>query len=40
MESIKNDISVLEKERDSLSKNANMGAIAEYRKKEADYLSR
>ena len=40
MESIKNDISVLEKERDSLAKNANMGAIAEYRKKEADYLSR
>ena len=40
MEFIKNDISVLEKERDSLAKNANMGAIAEYRKKEADYLSR
>jgi structural maintenance of chromosome 4 len=40
MESIKNDIAVLEKERDSLAKNANMGAIAEYRKKEADYLSR
>jgi structural maintenance of chromosome 4 len=39
-ESIKNDISVLEKERDTLAKNANMGAIAEYRKKEADYLSR
>lgn len=39
-DSIKNDISVLEKERDTLSKNANMGAIAEYRKKEADYLSR
>ncbi|EED88922.1 chromosome condensation protein-like protein [Thalassiosira pseudonana CCMP1335] len=38
--SIKNDISVLEKERDTLAKNANMGAIAEYRKKEADYLSR
>jgi len=37
---IKNDISVLEKERDTLAKNANMGAIAEYRKKEADYLSR
>jgi len=39
-DSIKNDISVLEKERDSLAKNANMGAIAEYRKKEADYLLR
>ncbi len=39
-ESIKNDVSVLEKERDTLAKNANMGAIAEYRKKEADYLSR
>ena len=38
--SIKNDIEVLEKERDTLAKNANMGAIAEYRKKEADYLSR
>lgn len=38
--SIKNDISVLEKERDTLAKNANMGAISEYRKKEADYLSR
>lgn len=40
IESVKNDIAVLEKERDSLAKNANMGAIAEYRKKEADYLSR
>ena len=40
IESIKNDIAILEKERDSLAKNANMGAIAEYRKKEADYLSR
>ena len=40
MEFIKNDICILEKERDSLAKNANMGAIAEYRKKEADYLSR
>lgn len=39
-DSIKNDIGVLEKERDTLAKNANMGAIAEYRKKEADYLSR
>lgn len=40
VDSIKNDISILEKERDTLAKNANMGAIAEYRKKEADYLSR
>ena len=39
-DSIKNDIAVLEKERDTLAKNTNMGAIAEYRKKEADYLSR
>jgi len=37
---IKNTISVLEKERDTLAKTSNMGAIAEYRKKEADYLSR
>ena len=40
IDSLKNDIAVLEKERDSLAKNANMGAIVEYRKKEADYLSR
>jgi len=40
MESVKSDIAILEKERDTLAKNANMGAIAEYRKKEADYLSR
>ncbi|KAL7542434.1 hypothetical protein ACHAXR_011785 [Thalassiosira sp. AJA248-18] len=40
MDSVKNDISVLEKERDTLAKNANMGAIVEYRKKESDYLSR
>merc|ERR1712127_578590 len=39
-DSIKNDVSVLEKERDSLAKNANMASIAEYRKKEADYLLR
>jgi structural maintenance of chromosome 4 len=39
-EEVKSDISVLEKERESLAKNANMGAIVEYRKKEADYLSR
>ncbi|KAL7431823.1 hypothetical protein ACHAXM_002828 [Skeletonema potamos] len=40
VDSIRNDIAVLEKERDTLAKNTNMGAIAEYRKKEADYLSR
>uniref|UniRef100_A0A7S4QBT5 Structural maintenance of chromosomes protein 4 n=1 Tax=Ditylum brightwellii TaxID=49249 RepID=A0A7S4QBT5_9STRA len=39
-EEVKRDIALLEKERDTLAKNANMGAIAEYRKKEADYLSR
>lgn len=39
-EAIKHDIAVLEGERNTLAKNANMGAIAEYRKKEADYLSR
>lgn len=37
---VKHDIAVLEGERNTLAKNANMGAIAEYRKKEADYLSR
>lgn len=39
-EDIKETISTLESERNLLAKNANMGAIAEYRKKEADYLSR
>lgn len=34
------DINVLEVERNTIAKHANMGAIAEYRKKEADYLSR
>jgi structural maintenance of chromosome 4 len=34
------EISVLETERNTIAKNANMGAIAEYRKKEADYLAR
>lgn len=33
-------INVLEKERSTVAKNANMGAIAEYRKKEVDYLHR
>merc|ERR1712238_140431 len=37
---IKRDISILEEERDSIARNANMGAIAEYRKKEQDYLLR
>jgi len=37
---VASDIQVLEKERNTIAKNANMGAIAEYRKKEADYLSR
>jgi len=37
---VKDDIITLEKERDSMAKNANMTAIAEYRKKEADYLAR
>lgn len=37
---IQEDISVLESERNTIAKNANMGAIAEYRKKEADYLAR
>lgn len=37
---IKDRIQVLESERNDIAKNANMGAIAEYRKKEADYLSK
>jgi structural maintenance of chromosome 4 len=37
---IREGIATLEAERNMLAKNANMGAIAEYRKKEADYLSR
>ncbi len=37
---VKEAIRVLEQERDSLAKNSNMGAIAEYRKKEQDYLAR
>ena len=35
-----NEIATLEKERDTIAKNANMGAIEEYRKKESDYLAR
>jgi structural maintenance of chromosome 4 len=40
IEDLKGTISMLQNERSNLAKNANMGAIAEYRKKEADYLSR
>lgn len=40
IEDVKKDIAVLEREHNTLAKNANMGAIAEYRKKEADYLAR
>lgn len=36
----KEEISLLETERNSIAKSANMGAIAEYRKKEVDYLAR
>lgn len=39
-EKTKERIQVLESERSDIAKNANMGAIAEYRKKEADYLSK
>ncbi|KAL3905628.1 MAG: hypothetical protein SGARI_004366 [Bacillariaceae sp.] len=39
-EELKETISTLQNERNVLAKNANMGAIAEYRKKEADYLAR
>ena len=37
---IKEEIEILTSEKNSMAKNANMGAIAEYKKKEADYLSR
>jgi structural maintenance of chromosome 4 len=37
---LQNDINILENERNSMAKNANMAAIAEYRKKEVDYLAR
>lgn len=40
IDDVKRDITVLEKERDILAKNANMGAIAEYKKKEDDYFAR
>jgi structural maintenance of chromosome 4 len=39
-DALKEEISILEAERNSIAKNANMGAIAEYRKKESDYLAR
>jgi len=39
-EELQETISMLQNERNVLAKNANMGAIAEYRKKETDYLSR
>jgi structural maintenance of chromosome 4 len=39
-EDVKEAIATLENERNMLAKNANMGAIAEYRKKESDYLAR
>ena len=40
VEEVKDTIQLLETERNTLAKNANMGAIEEYRKKEADYLAR
>jgi len=39
-EEVQEEIGVLETERNTIAKNANMGAIAEYRKKEADYIAR
>jgi len=40
IDDIKSDIDKLESEHNTLAKNANMGAIEEYKKKEADYLAR
>lgn len=37
---IKESIQILEEEKEVMASNANMTAIAEYRKKEADYLAR
>eukprot|EP00557_Chaetoceros_sp_GSL56_P011228 CAMPEP_0176486162 /NCGR_PEP_ID=MMETSP0200_2-20121128/5422_1 /TAXON_ID=947934 /ORGANISM="Chaetoceros sp., Strain GSL56" /LENGTH=1331 /DNA_ID=CAMNT_0017882847 /DNA_START=84 /DNA_END=4076 /DNA_ORIENTATION=- len=37
---VTDEIASLEKERDCMAKNANMTAIAEYRRKESDYLAR
>jgi len=39
-EEVKNDIATLEDERKTMAKNANMAAIAEYKKKDEDYLAR
>jgi structural maintenance of chromosome 4 len=39
-DNVKHEIAALEGERNKIAKNANMGAIAEYRKKETDYLAR
>jgi structural maintenance of chromosome 4 len=39
-ESAKERIATLEAERNAIAKNANLGAIAEYRKKESEYLTR
>lgn len=39
-EELVGEIDTLDAERSTLAKNANMGAITEYKKKEADYLSR
>ena len=39
-ETVKERIAILETERNTIAKNANLGAIAEYRKKETEYLSR
>jgi structural maintenance of chromosome 4 len=40
IDDLKETIATLQNERNMLAKNANMGAIGEYRKKEADYLAR
>jgi structural maintenance of chromosome 4 len=37
---MKETLKVLEQQRDILAKNHNMGAMAEYQKKEQDYLPR
>merc|ERR1712032_845176 len=37
---LRKDISVLENQRDTLAKNANMSAITEYKKKDLDYMVR
>ena len=40
VQELKDQIEALEAERNSMAKNANLGAIAEFRKKEADYLAK